>query len=194
MNCLYEKCTARATSRGLCRIHYDVHYRAGTLDEFGLSPKTTLYHKLSDIDKAGANTEGGRRLPRSTGVCSVCGPTPVALAAPGNEKPAYWYCLSKERIKRQQKPNKYGRTLRYGKDGTIISAETKRKARERMEAEQQGRCKICDRQTGRLDLDHCHKTGKLRGLLCVRCNTLLGKYEKNPEFFTRMLAYLEDNN
>lgn len=46
---------------------------------------------------------------------------------------------------------------------------------------QNGTCKICNRacKTGKfLAVDHCHKTGKVRGLLCALCNTNLGRIEK----------------
>lgn len=46
---------------------------------------------------------------------------------------------------------------------------------------QQGRCAICSRHqlkaTKRFDVDHNHKTGTVRGLLCSRCNTDLGRKE-----------------
>lgn len=49
---------------------------------------------------------------------------------------------------------------------------------------QKGLCAICGREqieTGRLQVDHSHKTGKIRGLLCIYCNTRLGWYEKQKE-------------
>jgi len=42
--------------------------------------------------------------------------------------------------------------------------------------QQKGRCLICNEQK-KLCVDHNHKTNKVRGLLCTRCNTALGKYE-----------------
>lgn len=52
-----------------------------------------------------------------------------------------------------------------------------------LETKQGGACGICGlrRLRGRdkyLHIDHCHKTGRIRGLLCYVCNTTLGKYEK----------------
>ncbi len=42
-------------------------------------------------------------------------------------------------------------------------------------------CFVCKRKSvgKRLATDHCHDTGLLRGLLCNRCNALLGKIENN---------------
>ena len=54
---------------------------------------------------------------------------------------------------------------------------------------QNNECKICgnsfDRQ--RLAIDHCHKTGSIRGLLCTRCNTHLGWFE---QYSKQILEYL----
>lgn len=45
---------------------------------------------------------------------------------------------------------------------------------------QGGCCKICQTdKSGKyaFHVDHCHKTGRIRGLLCANCNTVLGFYE-----------------
>lgn len=46
-------------------------------------------------------------------------------------------------------------------------------------------CAICKQHQSkfkiRLAVDHCHKTGKIRGLLCGKCNTHLGYYENQKE-------------
>ena len=50
--------------------------------------------------------------------------------------------------------------------------------------EQAGRCKLCAVPFARLRdvcIDHCHKTGAVRGLLCSPCNTALGRYERAKE-------------
>lgn len=49
-----------------------------------------------------------------------------------------------------------------------------------IEAYQNGVCFICGRKNDsgkRLSTDHCHLSGEVRGLLCSRCNPLLGKLE-----------------
>jgi|SRR4030095_1919058 len=61
--------------------------------------------------------------------------------------------------------------------------------------EQDGKCAICRRPqlefTRRFHVDHDHETGAVRGLLCVSCNTFLGKITANPELIESSLKYLE---
>lgn len=64
-----------------------------------------------------------------------------------------------------------------------------------MEA-QQGRCRICDREFDsqvkplQPHVDHCHATGKVRGILCFTCNTGLGKFNDNVEWLRAAVLYL----
>ena len=61
-----------------------------------------------------------------------------------------------------------------------------------MLAEQEGKCALCLNfpKKNKLAVDHNHLTGRNRGLLCVRCNVILGQVEQNPELFHRMFQYL----
>lgn len=54
-----------------------------------------------------------------------------------------------------------------------------------------GKCPICDRET-KLVLDHCHKTGLLRGFICQKCNIALGKFGDNLEGLQKAIKYLEN--
>jgi hypothetical protein len=53
-----------------------------------------------------------------------------------------------------------------------------------------GACTICELQTHRLHIDHDHKTGKVRGLLCALCNAALGKLEQKG-WLEKAKIYLE---
>ena len=58
---------------------------------------------------------------------------------------------------------------------------------------QDGLCAICskrERQNKLLAVDHCHHTGKIRGLLCSMCNTAIGKLDDDPKLLQRALDYL----
>ena len=62
---------------------------------------------------------------------------------------------------------------------------------ENMEKSQNKKCLICEEETKRnLAVDHCHETGKVRGLLCMNCNTGLGHFKDNKELLERALKYL----
>lgn len=65
----------------------------------------------------------------------------------------------------------------------------------RMLKEQNGVCAICFKECGRhlrLSVDHCHKTGKVRGLLCMRCNLALGALDDNVDRMRMALKYMEN--
>lgn len=62
---------------------------------------------------------------------------------------------------------------------------------ENMMANQNGRCAICKKQDKRrLCLDHCHKTGRPRMLLCNSCNVGLGAFKDTPELLIAATNYL----
>ena len=110
---------------------------------------------------------------------------------------------AKYREKNREKIREYGR--KWKKNNPTKTGESYKRLYGITEAdyllmleEQNNVCKICLRpetvkkndKVKRLSVDHCHKTGKVRGLLCHKCNTTLGKYEDNPETFKRFTKYL----
>lgn len=63
---------------------------------------------------------------------------------------------------------------------------------ERLLVAQDGHCALCPAtpKTRRLQIDHDHKTGRVRGLLCFRCNRFLHGW-MTPEWLRRAAAYVE---
>lgn len=58
---------------------------------------------------------------------------------------------------------------------------------------QEYRCAICyehEVRNVRFAVDHCHKSGKTRFLLCAACNTGLGLFKEDPEILTRAAEYI----
>lgn len=59
---------------------------------------------------------------------------------------------------------------------------------------QNGNCAICGINESHLDkplyIDHCHKTGKVRGLICQKCNSALGLFDDDPNNLINGYKYL----
>jgi hypothetical protein len=60
--------------------------------------------------------------------------------------------------------------------------------------QQMGLCKICNQQPKKICVDHCHKTGVVRGLLCGTCNTAIGLFKENIETLQNAIKYLQNTN
>jgi hypothetical protein len=64
-----------------------------------------------------------------------------------------------------------------------------------MMARQQGTCAICSDILSAANksthVDHCHATGKVRGILCRDCNHTLGRAKENMRTLRRAAEYLE---
>ena len=66
---------------------------------------------------------------------------------------------------------------------------------------QDGLCKTCSTPVefyrdgpmdGRAVVDHCHETGKVRGVLCSSCNIALGKVKDRVRTLENMINYLKE--
>jgi hypothetical protein len=61
---------------------------------------------------------------------------------------------------------------------------------------QQGQCAICRKpfdqhdRNRQPDVDHCHDTGEVRGLLCWKCNTGIGKFHHDVTILENAIKYL----
>lgn len=63
---------------------------------------------------------------------------------------------------------------------------------------QKNKCAICsiklDPFSSTTHVDHDHKTGKVRDLLCHHCNTGLGMFKENPDLFKKAVRYLKKHS
>jgi hypothetical protein len=94
--------------------------------------------------------------------------------------------------------NKYKKThQKYREENKEILAENQWKSRGIIDMTygkyveelkiQNNKCKICDCDMTRPQVDHDHNTGKYRGILCIPCNNGLGVYEKRKDLFEKYL-------
>lgn len=76
---------------------------------------------------------------------------------------------------------------------TLASHRMTLAAYQRMYAAQDRRCAICkaEREPLGLVIDHNHKSGKVRGLLCSACNTGIGLLKDSPDVLDAAIEYLE---
>lgn len=80
---------------------------------------------------------------------------------------------------------KYHRLYTFGVDDSTYQG---------MLESQQGVCAICkgtNKNGKALAVDHNHATGDIRGLLCISCNTALGKFRDSEELLLRAINYLK---
>nr|WP_138958697.1 endonuclease VII domain-containing protein [Streptomyces sp. YIM 121038] len=64
--------------------------------------------------------------------------------------------------------------------------------RDEMIAAQRGLCVICLKAPAE-HVDHCHETGRVRGVLCFNCNTAIGLLAEDTDAMSRAADYLEGN-
>lgn len=108
--------------------------------------------------------------------------------------------VSNERCKKKNPNRKMTRNYYFiGKDKFKVEI----KEYEKLFKEQNGLCKICNLpetmksanaySIKRLAIDHCHKTKKIRGLLCHHCNVSLGAFKDSIELLEVAIQYLKDS-
>ena len=74
-----------------------------------------------------------------------------------------------------EKTRRYNLKNKYGLDYDPVNSDSK--------------CAVCG-STKNLQVDHDHETGKYRGILCHRCNTLVGRLEKGQDILQDCLNYI----
>lgn len=102
--------------------------------------------------------------------------------------------LRDENPKKYYKRSRQSRLYRYGLTENDYQDLLKK---------QNGVCAICGRESNgrkskfddtiKLHVDHDHATGKVRGLLCTKCNMAIGGFDENISIIKKAIQYLEEN-
>ena len=136
-----------------------------------------------------------------TTVCSRCGAPHTPRGTGKNRRMRCGRCLARyQREWRQRNPNHerevYQRTKVESRERSLLRKYAISLVDyDRMLAAQGGKCAICgapeSAQRNRvLHVDHCHATGRVRGLLCRGCNHMLGHVKDDATAFERAAGYL----
>lgn len=102
----------------------------------------------------------------------------------------YLQMSSYKKQNRKIDPNKYKHRKLKERYGISL------KEYEKLLEKQKHKCLICEKHKSKFNIalavDHCHKTNKIRGLLCFNCNTKVGHVETNPEIYLKINSYLNE--
>lgn len=174
--CCVEGCFKLTKKRYACGVHYYRMYTHGTYDAPLTPREKTLLN--NEIKCKGCNTlksvhsfrEDKRTHSGYTPYCIHC-----------NKRKCAEYQQT-EQAKENQRNNHFIKN--YG-----ISLQVYNE----MVIKQNNVCAICnnfERVKKVLSVDHCHKTGKVRGLLCSDCNNGLGQFKDDCTILNNAIKYL----
>lgn len=166
-DCTFDGCGRRERSRGLCQTHYVQLLRDGSLSPIGerIGKRGHFCHEPGCEERTTYRYCEAHR-PRN-GSCEALGCDLLRRA--GNTP----YCDAHARRDRALR-HSYGISLRQ---------------RDAMEVQQDGLCAICH-TSSHLHVDHCHDTGKIRGLLCGPCNRAIGLLDHDVRRIASAADYL----
>ena len=174
----------------LCAYHYGVASRAQAIPRAqGRMDPAGRRHSLSAVN----------RLER-TGMCSICGSTGVKFTKQGSAACYGVVRMQKaeyRRVKREKeialgiaKPFRRSNPASRRRYANRYLSKVKREEYIRNAG---AACEICS-SAKMLVVDHCHKSGKIRGVLCNRCNVALGWMDDSIARLNGAVAYLEDRS
>lgn len=184
--CKLTDCEEPHVARGFCKRHYRRARKYG--DDPALWPPTGKEFQ------AGV-PEGRKRCRRclqvkpldaySPSARGVFGRFSYCKACQSEYVNGKWHERDEEARARDRLRMALGDARRkYGEEGVAVALR-----REAGEG-----CDVCGRRGDRMAIDHCHTTGKVRGLLCMGCNVALGAVEDDPDRLRALALYVERAN
>jgi hypothetical protein len=209
-------------ARGLCNKHYARWLRHGSTDQtrpetWGTIGKHPLYHTWSWMNRSKNVSELWRGNFRR--YLADVGDKPSARHYLRQIDPELPYgpdnfiWVEKRILKEKAESDKeYARRYQrdYRKTGVrnIKNSSLKKSygmtidEYESLHDQQNGKCAICGEYetmkikgiTMSLAVDHCHNTGKVRGLLCHHCNKAIGAFKESTDLLLKAAAYLVRTN
>lgn len=119
-----------------------------------------------------------------------------------NQRNKEWRLANLEKIRAKERTRSHKKIRadkRYAYERKLLTKYGLTLADVDVIARAQGRvCAICKQvrkgRHGKLCVDHNHQTGKVRGLLCEKCNMGLGHFEDSPVLLARAMRYVARND
>jgi hypothetical protein len=142
-----------------------------------LCSKCKTEKSLSEFYNQKSNKDGKQKT------CKVCQKAYSQSETCKANRKRYYEKTRQQHIERNLK-------RQYGVDWSAYSELLER---------QNGCCAICNRTDSgshcsqRLFVDHCHVSGKVRGLLCHHCNSALGLFQDSPTLLQNAINYVRQH-
>lgn len=130
---------------------------------------------------------------------------PEKMRAYKREQQRAWRAKNRDRLREYEKRRQAGKYARRKTDPSVRAARRRQARRYNLKkygltpqcvaamvTAQGGMCATCKADVAASPcVDHCHTTGKVRAILCRKCNLALGLAGDNPETLKALAAYLE---
>jgi hypothetical protein len=217
--CSIDECQGNIVAKDLCDVHYRRQLHHGHLEQtrpvdWGTREKHPLYGSWTWMFRSNKRVEKSWwdfwKFVRDVGVplsdCRLTRKDESKAYGPDN---FFWRRLTYKKLGSETKKEYQRRSMqeyRRNNPEKMRDKDLRRKygiTLERYDAmfsEQRGLCAICgqpstvtDHWTGkprRLSVDHCHKEGHVRKLLCQQCNQGLGNFRHDARLLTQAASYI----
>ncbi len=120
------------------------------------------------------------------------------------ERNRSWEKRNPEKVKQYRRQSYLRNCDRYTEESKLRQRKITKEEYLQLIKKQDNKCAICfqeesviqrkDRSISALSIDHDHVTGKIRGLLCARCNRALGGFKDSEERLLSAINYIRLNN
>jgi len=200
--CLVEGCQKKLFSMGMCQTHYNIKRTANmppcSVDGCDAKSKTkglcgVHYRRGIEVKRDFCSIDGCTNKIHANKLCSTHHTRLRRHGSLSKVRPKNWSGTDKEYDAYYRKAASRSLKRKYGI--TLYDYEV-------MYEEQNGVCKICGNPETRINpytktpirmpVDHCHETGKIRGLLCTDCNVGIGNLNDDIKLLEKAIEYLHN--
>ena len=214
-SCKVEGCGKAVVCRGLCDTHRLREDHHGHLDptrpqDWGSKAKHPLYNTWHWIRRFGGNVDYDPRWDDFWVFAKDVGDKKSARHRLKRKDIGKGFFLDNVEWQEQKitSDNRaaYAREWRLNNPDKVRNSDFKKnygitlKQYEQMMADQDNLCAICEKpenavnpttqKVRNLAVAHCHKTGKVRGLLCTSCNSIIGHADDSVDLLEEAIHYI----